>query len=324
LLCRFPTDFQVFSRLLILAVLTVVLTGCSTTPQTNSLLARKDAGIPPRIELTSVPFHPQEQYQCGPAALATVLEFSDAEATPNALVPQVYVPDRQGSFQVEMLAATRRYQRLAHVIEPTLDTLFASVAAGQPVLILQNLGLNWYPRWHYAVVVGYDLERRQVLLRSGVTKRYAMGMKLFERTWRRADHWGMVVLAPGELPVADNPRAYFLSAAAFETNTPPLLADRAWRSGLERWPTSIELLMGHGNFLHGQGSFDTAIERFLAVTEQAPGYGPGHNNLAQALLSANRRAEALASVRRAVAIGGELEAVYRETLHQIESALAAP
>jgi len=315
-----PRRFLLLSRLLILAVIAALLAGCSTTPQTNALLARKTPGIPLRMELTTVPFHPQAQYQCGPAALATVLEFSGTEVSPAALVPQVYVPDRQGSFQVEMLAATRRYQRLAYIIEPTLDALLASVVAGQPVLILQNLGLDWYPQWHYAVVVGYDLERRQILLRSGVTERYEMAMKLFERTWRRAGHWGMVALAPGELPAADNARAYFLSAAAFETHAPAELADTAWRTGLERWPESIELLMGHGNFLHHQGDVTAATERFRTVTTLAPGYGPGHNNLAQALMTAGRFDEALAAAQQAVAIGGELEAAYQATLRQAEEA----
>lgn len=302
--------------LLLLAV--VVLAGCSTTPQTKALLTAAPSGIPLRKELTEVPFYPQEQYQCGPAALATALQFSGSDATPEALIPLVYVPGRQGSFQVEMLAATRRHHRLAHIIEPSLEGLFASVAAGQPVLILQNLGLDWYPRWHYAVVVGYDLERRHVLLRSGITERYVMGMKLFERTWRRAEHWGMVTLRAGELPASGSDRAYFLSAAAFETQAPPALADTAWRAGLDRWPHSIELLMGHGNFLHGQGDTAAAIERYQAVTVLAPHYGPAHNNLAQALMAAGHRDEALASARQAVAIGGDMAHLYRETLRQIE------
>ncbi len=307
-------------RALSIAALAVAIAGCSTTPQTRALLARDDPGIPARVELTAVPFHPQEEYQCGPASLATVLAFSAVEVSPDALVSQVYVPGRQGAFQVEMLAATRQYQRLAHTINPTLEALFTSVANHQPVLVLQNLGLDWYPQWHYAVVVGYDLDRRRVVLRSGVTERYEMGMRLFERTWRRAEHWGMVVLAPGELPVGDNPRGYFLSVAAFEAQGAPDLVDLAWRSGLERWPDSLELLMGHGNHLYGQGRYPDAAERFRAVTELNPTYGPGYNNLARVLLKSGQRDEALAAATRAVDLGGDLEALYRDTLEQIRQA----
>ena len=86
------------------------LTGCAT-PQVAALLARPPATLPARVELTGVPFHPQEEYQCGPAALATVLVHAGVATTPDALVPEVYLPARGGSLQAEMLAAARRHGR---------------------------------------------------------------------------------------------------------------------------------------------------------------------------------------------------------------------
>ena len=59
--------------------------------------------LPQQLELTAVPFHPQELYQCGPAALATVLNWSGEQVRPSALVDEVYLPGRQGSLQLEML-----------------------------------------------------------------------------------------------------------------------------------------------------------------------------------------------------------------------------
>ena len=101
---------------------------------------------------------------CAPAALATVLVASGVNVSPEALVPMVYVPLRQGSFQVEMVAAARSFDRLAYQIPPTLDALFAEISMGHPVLVLQNQGLSWYPRWHFAVVRGFDIKRRRVIL----------------------------------------------------------------------------------------------------------------------------------------------------------------
>lgn len=72
------------------------------------------------IELVQTPFYPQSRYQCGPAALATVLNHAGVDVGPVDLVGQVYAPSRRGTFQVEMLAATRRHGRLAYVIPPDL------------------------------------------------------------------------------------------------------------------------------------------------------------------------------------------------------------
>ena len=72
------------------------------------------------IELDDTPFHPQERYQCGPAALTTVLAQSGAGASLEAVVDKVYLPGRQGSLQAELLAATRTEGRLPYVIDASL------------------------------------------------------------------------------------------------------------------------------------------------------------------------------------------------------------
>ena len=74
------------------------------------------------------------------------------------------------------------------------------LAAGNPVLVLQNLGLPIAPKWHYAVAIGYDVERRDIILRSGTTERLVMPLSTFEHTWARSGYWGMVTLSPGRLP----------------------------------------------------------------------------------------------------------------------------
>src|SRR3569623_3150374 len=75
------------------------------------------------------------------------------------------------------LAQQRRYQRLPNVLEPELAALLREVGAGHPVQVLQNRGLSWAPRWHYAVVVGYDLARDEVVLRSGTERRHRVSFK---------------------------------------------------------------------------------------------------------------------------------------------------
>ena len=111
--------------------------------------------LPVSHELDSVPFYPQEAYQCGPASLSMALTWSGIQANPETITPEVFTPSRKGSLQSAMIGAARRHGRLAYLITGP-DSMFKEVAAGHPVIVLQNLGLSWYPVWHYAVVVGYD------------------------------------------------------------------------------------------------------------------------------------------------------------------------
>src|SRR5262249_33165121 len=71
-----------------------LLQGCASfTPQTEALAEGWPEGLPRAHELTEVPFFPQSDYQCGPAALATVMVAAGVKVTPEELVPEVYLPE---------------------------------------------------------------------------------------------------------------------------------------------------------------------------------------------------------------------------------------
>ena len=176
----------------------------------------KNSQLPRHYELTETPFFPQQKYHCGPAALSTALQAVDISVTPDQLAPEVYIPSRKGSLQIEMLAAARRHGALPVKIAPKLDALFKELAAGNVVVVMQNLGLSWVPAWHYAVVVGYDLDKELVWLRSGTEKRFEMSMSTFQRTWARSQYWAFVALKPGSLPASAEPEAMIQALISFE------------------------------------------------------------------------------------------------------------
>ena len=156
-------------------LLSAALNGCSSlAPQAALLNNDWPADLPQRAELTEVPFFPQIDYQCGPAALATSMANFNVAVTAEQLVPQVYLPARQGSLQVEMLATPRRYGLVSYQLAPSLENLLREVAAGTPVGTLQNLHADW----HEAVAVGYGFQPNEWVLRCGVRDRRAM------RLWR--------------------------------------------------------------------------------------------------------------------------------------------
>lgn len=241
------------------------------------------AGLAPRAELTDTPFFPQARYQCGPAALATMLNVRGVAITPDALVPQVYLPAREGSLQAEIVAATRRQGLLAVTVEPALDALLAEVAAGHPVLVLQNLGLDWLPRWHYAVVVGYDLAEQALILRSGTEARRITQFGVFMRTWDRSRRWGLVVLAPGTLPARAAPIRYLDAVSGLESVGRLDAARAGYRAASERWPGEAVAWLGLGNVDYAEGRHAEAEAAFRRAIDARPDDFAAWNNLAHAL-----------------------------------------
>ena len=244
-------------------------------------------------ELADVPFYPQKAYQCGPAALATVLSYSGRTVDEAALTDQVYVPDRKGTLKIELVAAVRRENRLAYPIDPTFEAIAAELAAGRPVLVLQNLGVRWIPRWHYAVVIGYDAESGNVILRSGTTHRRETSYGTFMATWRRSQYWGLVALRPTELPARPDADRYVAAAADIESTGDPAIAHAAYQTALARWPDHPMAGLGAANTAYALGNLTAAEQGYRRVLEDERTAAIAANNLATLLAEAGRTAEAL-------------------------------
>ena len=307
-------------RLLAMAVALLLLAGCAT--QTRALLAVPRGG-PHQQELSSTPFYAQERYQCGPAALAMLLGSAGIEASPEALVPEVYLPGREGSLQIELLAAGRHHGALVAPIQPRLDGLLAELDAGHPVLVLQNLSLPIMPMWHYAVVIGYDIDNGDVILRSGTTRRMTMSLSIFEHTWSRSGFWGMVALAPGQLPASTGLAEMQTALVDYEKAVPPQSAQLAYRAALQRWPDTLALQLGVGNSAYASGDRTTAAEAYRSAASAHPDNGAAFNNLAVVLGELGQLDEARAAAQTAIKLGGPWRDEALATLRALPEPAAA-
>lgn len=294
----------------------LLTTGCAAY-QTSALLKSRPEKLSPSAEIKGVPFFPQKAYQCGPAALAMTLNWAGAKVTPDELAPKVYIPKKHGTLQVELIAAARRYGMLAYVTRPKLADILEEVDAGHPVVVLLNLGLSWYPVWHYAVLVGYDLPHQKVVLNSGKNHEMRMPMSTFEHTWARSDYWALLTLPPSRLPYTASKQRYIEAVLALEKTHHWRSAATAYRTALTRWPYSETARMGLGNSQYALGHIKQAQVNFLRATHDHPHAAAPFNNLAQTYADQGQYRKALKAAKKAVQIGGPLIATYRETLSEI-------
>jgi hypothetical protein len=292
------------------------LSGCAAwlpPPQSSALQAAPPAGLPARVELEAVPFFPQTPFHCGPAALATVLQHAGfAGVTPEALADQVFLPAREGALQLEMLAAARRAGALPVRLPGELVALCTELAAGQPMVVLQNLGLPIAPRWHYAVPVGYDLGAREWVLRSGTTRRERLEFGLFERTWARGGHWAFAASVPGRLPPTAREADVVDAALGFERATPPAASRVAvWQSVTARWPDNLAASIGLGNAQAASGDWRAAARVFDAAAVRHDSAAAWHN-LALARVQLGERDAARTAAARALARATAAEPAWRD------------
>ena len=263
-----------------------------------------DTIVPSTLELRETPFFPQKDYQCGPAALATVLVASGIGVSSDELTGKVYLPQRQGSLQVELIAATRRYGRLPYVLDGELNAVLSELAGGRPVLVLQNLGLASYPIWHYAVVIGFDASRNEITLRSGDRQRLTMSTRAFMRSWKLADYWAVVVLRPGEMPAAPDESRYVSAVAALESAGQVDAAALFYATALSRWHDNTLALFGKGNIHYAQGDREAAEATYRRLLMLQPDHAAARNNYAHMLAERGCHEVALAEIDAGMAAAG--------------------
>lgn len=300
----------------------LLLSGCAGLwPQTAQLREALPAGLPERVELTQVPFFPQTDYQCGPAALATALASFGVKVTPDDLVSQVYLPERKGSLQIEMLAAARRHGLVSYQLAPRFEDLLRELNAGTPVIVLQNLGFR--DGWHYAVAVGYDYYTGELILRSGVTEREVLAFTVHEFVWMRSGYWAMVAVPPDRIPATADETRWLAAIAAHERAGNAGGARTAYGNFLKRWPDNINAAVGLANAHYALGALQDAEQVLRDAARRDPDSVIVLNNLAQTLSDQGRNDEALPFIERAAAAGGPFATAVAQTRETIRKRLAA-
>ncbi len=297
-------------QVLLCAIL--VLSGCAAGPERQML---RDAG--PAVELVHVPFFAQDRYQCGPAALATLLVSDGIDVTPQQLVSQVYVPARRGSLQAELLAASRRHGRVPYVLAPSLAPVLEALTSGHPVLVLQNLRLERWPVWHYAVLIGFDADREAFLLRSGTTPRQRSSARSFLASWNRAGRWSLVVVPPDAPPPMADVLGWLQAVAPFESMGDLVTAETAYEAAVARWPESGLAWTALGNVRYLQQAFTGATHAYIHALTLSPELWIARNNLVRTMIANNCPEQAPTWLVTPGPAPVEMAATWRRTLEAL-------
>jgi hypothetical protein len=147
--------------------------------------------------ITTVPFIPQEAYQCGPAALAMVLRYWGAPADAEEIGRTLSLPSSRGVLNVELEFEARRRGFGTRAFAGTLGRVKAELEGGRPVIVFQDLGRGPLSIPHFAVLLGYDDEAEVVVLHSGTSPYQVVPYAEFLRTWTAGRGWTLLITPPG-------------------------------------------------------------------------------------------------------------------------------
>lgn len=275
----------------------LLLVACQSPPQSRQLLAEPPA-ISRQALLSTVPFYPQQDYFCGPTTLSEVAAYYGVEHSADSIASLTFTPGLQGSLQIEMAAASRQLGFVAYEQRGSLSQLLQLVAEEIPVIVLQNNGLSWLPRWHYAVVIGYDLDRREIILHSGLSAEYRLPLATFERTWQRANYWLLAMLPPERTSALLDPFLYTKACQDLLQTRQTEAGVTALISATQQWPDYWlpYFLLGNHFLALAPAEAATWFAKGLPLARQQPAY---LNNYALVLSDLGCKAQALELIKAA-------------------------
>lgn len=294
-----------FFRRALLIGLAFVVQGCVTKArQTDELLLSVPKGLSRSAEISNVPFIDQSIGHCGPATLAMVMNWNGVTISADDLARQVYTPGMNGSFQADMISASRRNSMMAVKIEG-LPALLSEIHAGHPVIVFENLAVTWLPQYHYAVVYGYDLDQEVAIMHSGPERGKRWDLRKFERSWMLGEYWGLVVLPPGKLSASGSEIAHLQAAAGLEQISKIEEAHKSYLAILERWPESLGALIGLGNIAYTRKEYLNSVKHLRSAVSLHASSATAWHNLSLAEAAAGFEKQSKVSAARAAKISAE-------------------
>lgn len=262
-------------RILFFLLLTVCVSCATRTPVTDKLQDKEE--LSHRIK--TVPVIKQDDYHCGPATLAMVMQYHGGSQTPEEMARDLFHRNLKGSFFPEMKARARSEGMMVLEVSD-LRKAFEEVRAGNPVIILQNNGISFFPRWHFAVLTGMNFDGPDVYLNDGDDKVNRTDMRLFERSFILGGRRSLVILPAGKLAATVKEPEHLEAATMLESIGKHREAATAYLAILQKWPQSLVGSMGAANTLYYLNEKKRAAEILIRATGHHPEVAMLWHNLA--------------------------------------------
>jgi len=141
-----------------------------------------------------VPFVSQHRDTCGAAALTMVLRYWSEDVSHDDVARALVRPELHGIAGSRLADFARGRGLEAVAYRGDMAQLRDFVGKGRPLIVAWHLGGS---RYHDVVVVGFDDERRAVLVNdpaAGPSR--AVGVTSFEKRWAGAGYWTLLVTRP--------------------------------------------------------------------------------------------------------------------------------
>jgi ABC-type bacteriocin/lantibiotic exporter with double-glycine peptidase domain len=137
----------------------------------------------------------QDPEQCGPYALASLLEYMGIMSDPADLARKLYSPGAGGTLTMDLFLEARRQGLEARQVKGSAGMLKEELKDHNPVIVLFKYSGLRTRTGHFVLVTGFSDYPPGFFLLWGDGKLSWMKQEEFEHLWANADSWMLTVRA---------------------------------------------------------------------------------------------------------------------------------
>ncbi|MCX7794401.1 MAG: C39 family peptidase [Thermodesulfovibrionales bacterium] len=143
-----------------------------------------------------VPFYKQSDYECGPASLASVLNYWHrtkglGEVTLQEIINSIYSPYARGTLGIDLELYARNKGFTTLKKRGSIEELKRFIDSKIPPIILVTYGFYVYELDHFLVVKGYN--EKGIIVNSRKSDEFISYEEL-ERIWKKTDYWMLIIV----------------------------------------------------------------------------------------------------------------------------------
>lgn len=151
------------------------------------------AAEPGKVTIDGVPFIKQKDKYCGPAAMASVMQFYGRDVGQDEIAEAVFTPGLDGALISDMENYARAEGYKTEAVNGSEESLTVLIDEGTPVILLVDRGKWKVSVPHYYVVYGYDPVKEVFILHTGEKGGQEIPYDKLDGEWKKMNRLMLVI-----------------------------------------------------------------------------------------------------------------------------------
>jgi len=178
-------------NILILYLLVFFVLGCAQ----NEPAIKSYSEVDNVVVIENVPFVKQKDKFCGPASMASVMQFYGEDISQDEIAEEIYIPQLNGALISDMENYAKDSGYTTESINGSIEILKSNLDNKHPVILLVDKG-KWKIRVpHYYVAYGYNGEKGTIILHTGYKQNQEISYDKLNQEWGKMNRL-MLVITP--------------------------------------------------------------------------------------------------------------------------------